>query len=213
MRTGKRIPWLPYTQAICWLHKQIGILTLKFFYLSFFLPSFLLSFISSFLPSFLFISFLLSFFFLPFFLSFFLSISLSWNGFCIFKTNCCTAHYIDWTPQKQTPCKETFTSMGWQLQDWILVFSEIDGDNFVGHISQFLIAGLETTGSTIAYALYELALNPEIQNRLRTEIMQVLNKHNGELTYDGIQEMAYLYMVVSGGLFEAGCIITRTFDT
>jgi cytochrome P450 family 6 len=41
------------------------------------------------------------------------------------------------------------------------------------------------------YALYELALHPEIQNRLRAEIMQVLNKHNGELTYDGMQEMAY----------------------
>jgi hypothetical protein len=28
--------------------------------------------------------------------------------------------------------------------------------------------------------------------------MLVLNKHNGQLTYDGIQEMAYLAMVVSG---------------
>jgi hypothetical protein len=40
-------------------------------------------------------------------------------------------------------------------------------------------------------------LLPEIQKRLRAEIMQVLNKHNGELTYHGIQEMAYLGMVVS----------------
>jgi hypothetical protein len=43
----------------------------------------------------------------------------------------------------------------------------------------------------MSYALYELALHPEIQNRLRAEIMQVLNKHNGEVTYDGLQEMAY----------------------
>jgi len=50
----------------------------------------------------------------------------------------------------------------------------------------------------MSYALYELALHPEIQNRLRAEIMQVLNRHNGQLTYDGIQEMAYLDMVVSG---------------
>jgi hypothetical protein len=54
----------------------------------------------------------------------------------------------------------------------------------------------------MSYALYELALHPEIQNRLRTEIMRVLNKHNGQLTYDGIQEMAYLDMVVSGGDIE-----------
>jgi hypothetical protein len=47
-------------------------------------------------------------------------------------------------------------------------------------------------------ALYELALHPEIQNRLRAEIVRVLNEHNGQLTYDGIQEMAYLDRVVSG---------------
>jgi cytochrome P450 len=64
----------------------------------------------------------------------------------------------------------------------------------------------------MSYALYELALHPEIQNRLRAEIMQVLNRHNGQVTYDGIQEVDYLDMVVSGGLIEAGCIITRTFE-
>jgi cytochrome P450 family 6 len=64
----------------------------------------------------------------------------------------------------------------------------------------------------MAFALYELALHPEIQNRLRAAITQVMNKHNGQVTYDGIQEMAYLDMVVSGGWIEAGCIIIRTFD-
>ena len=92
------------------------------------------------------------------------------------------------------------------------MFSEINGDDLVGQAFQFLAAGFETSGSTMSYALYELALHPEIQNRLRAEIMRVLNRHNGQVTYDGIQEMAYLDMVVSGGLFEAGCIITRTFE-
>jgi len=92
------------------------------------------------------------------------------------------------------------------------VFSEIDGDDFVGYTSQFIVAALETSGSTVSYALYELALHPEIQKRLRTEIMQVLNKHNGKLTYDGIHEMDYLDMVVSGGLIEACYIIIRIFD-
>ena len=92
------------------------------------------------------------------------------------------------------------------------MFLEIDDDDVVGQAFQFLAAGFETSGSTMSYALYELALHPEIQKRLRAEIMRALNKHNGQLTYDGIQEMAYLDMVVSGGLIEAYCIIIRTFD-
>jgi len=60
------------------------------------------------------------------------------------------------------------------------------------------MAGYETSGNTLSFALYELALHPEIQKRLRAEIMQVLSKHDGQLTYDGIQNMLYLDRVVSG---------------
>jgi cytochrome P450 family 6 len=62
----------------------------------------------------------------------------------------------------------------------------------------FLIAGFETSGTTLSYALYELALNPDVQSRLREDIKQVLDKHQGELTYEGMNEMSYLDMVVSG---------------
>jgi cytochrome P450 family 6 len=84
------------------------------------------------------------------------------------------------------------------------VISEFDGDLFIGQAFFILIAGYETSATTLSYALYELALHPEIQHRLRAEIMRVLNKHNGELTYDGIQEMVYLDMVVSGEGTESG---------
>ena len=62
----------------------------------------------------------------------------------------------------------------------------------------FLVAGYETSGSTMTFAIYELAFHPEIQQSLRAEIMQVLKKHDGKLTYDGIKEMMYLDRVVSG---------------
>ena len=62
----------------------------------------------------------------------------------------------------------------------------------------FLIAGHETSGSTLTFALYELALHPDIQHSLRAEIVQVLSKHDGKLTYDGIKDMSYLDRVVSG---------------
>ena len=62
----------------------------------------------------------------------------------------------------------------------------------------FLVAGYETSGSTLTFALYELAFHPEIQQSLRAEIQQVLSKHDGKLTYDGMQDMFYLDRVVSG---------------
>jgi len=108
--------------------------------------------------------------------------------------------------------KEICTSLGGQIQDATFVLTEFDGDDFVGQAFQFLTAGFESSGSTMSFALYELALHREIQNRLRAEIMRVLNNHNGQLTYDGIQKMAYLDMVVSGEGTDAGCILIRTFD-
>ena len=41
--------------------------------------------------------------------------------------------------------------------------------------------------------------------------MQEFNKHDGQLTYDGIQDLAYLDMVVSGRRIETGYNINRTF--
>ena len=62
----------------------------------------------------------------------------------------------------------------------------------------FLIGGYETSSTTLSFALYELAMHPEIQQSLRAEIVQVLSKHGGKLTYDGIKDMSYLDRVVSG---------------
>jgi len=107
---------------------------------------------------------------------------------------------------------ETCTSLGGQIHYRTLVVSEIEGDDFVGQAFQFLAAGYETAGSTLHFALYEIALHSEIQKSLKAEIVHVLKKHNGQLTYDGLQEMAYLDMVVSGEGIEAGCISIRTFN-
>lgn len=79
-----------------------------------------------------------------------------------------------------------------------LSFPGIDGDDFVAQCFAFITAGFETSSTTMTFLLYEVALHPDIQQRLRNEITQMLDKHNNEVTYDGLQELTYLDMVISG---------------
>nr|CAD7418480.1 unnamed protein product [Timema poppensis] len=64
----------------------------------------------------------------------------------------------------------------------------------------FFLAGFETSSTTVSFCLYELALNPEVQERLREEVDTVLHKYKGAITYEVIQEMDYLSRVVDGEL-------------
>jgi cytochrome P450 family 6 len=62
----------------------------------------------------------------------------------------------------------------------------------------FFAAGFETSSTLMTFALYELAKNEDIQKKLRQEIDSVLDKHNGQMTYDSIQDMKYLNQVIDG---------------
>jgi hypothetical protein len=50
----------------------------------------------------------------------------------------------------------------------------------------------------MTFCLYELSLHQDIQDRVRAEIDDVLQRHEGKITYEGIQQMEYLDKVVSG---------------
>lgn len=60
------------------------------------------------------------------------------------------------------------------------------------------MAGYDTTGTTLAYASYQLARNPEIQEKLRNEIEDLVGlKDDSEMTYDDIHSMTYLDQIIS----------------
>lgn len=62
----------------------------------------------------------------------------------------------------------------------------------------FFFGGADTSSTTISYALLELASNPEIQDKLRREILEKTESTNGEITYDNLHEISYLTQVING---------------
>lgn len=74
-----------------------------------------------------------------------------------------------------------------------LTLNEISAQAFL-----FFLAGFETSSTLMSYALYELSLHQDIQQKLRDEIDNVFKKFNGEFSYDAMQEMTYMEPVLNG---------------
>uniref|UniRef100_A0A1B6LYY8 Cytochrome P450 n=1 Tax=Graphocephala atropunctata TaxID=36148 RepID=A0A1B6LYY8_9HEMI len=78
------------------------------------------------------------------------------------------------------------TSTNIQGSDVRLSDNELAAEAFV-----FILAGSETTSSTMSFCLYELAMNAEVQTRLQDEVDSLQ-----EITYESINGLEYLSMVV-----------------
>ncbi|KAF5293394.1 hypothetical protein FQA39_LY02879 [Lamprigera yunnana] len=76
----------------------------------------------------------------------------------------------------------------------------------------FYVSGQESIASTIAFTLHELCLNTDVQSRLRKEIRDTKKKH-GEITYNSLQEMKYLDMVVSENIQQSHKSIENALKT
>lgn len=87
-------------------------------------------------------------------------------------------------------------------------FTEYD---VAAQASTFFVDGYETSSGVLAFALYALTINPKVQDKLREEVDSVIKKNGGELTFDGIQEMAYLEMVLSEVLrvYPPGAVLSK----
>nr|XP_033323905.1 cytochrome P450 9e2-like [Megalopta genalis] len=73
-------------------------------------------------------------------------------------------------------------------------------DDIVAQAFIFFLAGFDTASTLMCYTVYELALNPDIQERLREEVDRYMTEGNGEISYEALTKMEYLEMVTSEAL-------------
>ena len=79
-----------------------------------------------------------------------------------------------------------------------LTFSEFTDSFLTAQAFVFFAAGFETSSTTISNALLELALHPDMQNKLRNEIKEEIERNDGKLTYECVKNMKYLDKVFKG---------------
>ncbi|XP_066154468.1 cytochrome P450 6a2-like [Euwallacea fornicatus] len=82
-------------------------------------------------------------------------------------------------------------SVAAEKQKFFVTDQEILNESFL-----FFLAGFETSSSTMTFTFLELAQNSQVQQTLRSEILEVLHKHDGKLTFESLGEMTYLDKVV-----------------
>ncbi|KYM95131.1 PREDICTED: cytochrome P450 9e2-like [Cyphomyrmex costatus] len=91
-----------------------------------------------------------------------------------------------------------------------------EGDKFdlemiTAHAMSFIIDGYDTSSTVLSFVGFDLAYRPEIQEKLREEVLSVLKKYNGEITYEGLNEMTYMEQVLNETLrlLPAGVMIKK----
>jgi cytochrome P450 family 6 len=78
-----------------------------------------------------------------------------------------------------------------------LSVAEHKGDILEAQAAISLTVGSESIATITSFTLYELAKQTHLQTRMREEILEVLDKNQGKLTYGALRDMKYLHMVVS----------------
>ncbi|CAG2108121.1 unnamed protein product [Medioppia subpectinata] len=72
----------------------------------------------------------------------------------------------------------------------------ITEDEMIAQMFIVLLAGYETTASTLSFCSYELALNPDVQQKLYEEVMSSMDT-NGEIDYEVLIKLPFLDAVIA----------------
>lgn len=77
-----------------------------------------------------------------------------------------------------------------------LFSSGFEGDALLAQAAIFFVAGRETSITTMTCVLFELAKQPEMQRRVREEILKTIQDAN-DVTYEAVHNMKYLHQVIN----------------
>lgn len=79
----------------------------------------------------------------------------------------------------------------------------LDDNHIVANCVLFILAGYNSTRATLLFSFYALAINPDVQERLRKEVEETVDANPDEdkgefISYEDLNKMAYLDMFVTG---------------
>ncbi|KAJ2964741.1 hypothetical protein NQZ79_g397 [Umbelopsis isabellina] len=74
----------------------------------------------------------------------------------------------------------------------------LTNDELSGNLAIFFIAGHDTTSNALSFALYYLAVNPDVQEKARKEVIEVMGDGADIVypTHDQLPELKYIYMII-----------------
>ncbi|CAG8710361.1 2859_t:CDS:2, partial [Racocetra persica] len=87
-----------------------------------------------------------------------------------------------------------------KANDNLPVDEQLTHKELTGQVMTMLVAGHETNSTALTWVLYFLAKNPDVQDRLRKEVLEILIDRDYCPTFDEIEHMKYLECVYKESL-------------
>ncbi|XP_055625800.1 probable cytochrome P450 9f2 [Toxorhynchites rutilus septentrionalis] len=123
-------------------------------------------------------------------------------------------------PQEETEITEGFATVNESDATKVASNKKMTEIELIAQCMIFFFAGFDTVSTEMLFMSYELGLNPDVQQKLYEEILETNSQLQGEpLTYDVLQKMKYMDMVVSETLrmwpapaVDRQCLCDYTLD-
>ncbi|CAO1427745.1 unnamed protein product [Diamesa hyperborea] len=102
-----------------------------------------------------------------------------------------TKETVQYREQHPEVKRHDFMNLLIEMKD-SLTMNQIAAQSFI-----FYAGGFESSSTTMTYCLYELSLNQELQDKTRKSIRAVVEKHQGQFTYEAVNEMHFVEQCVN----------------